>query len=144
MEVKPGIGIGLVKFGMNKEEVESLFGKPNEVSIDEEDDNKEIWTFNDKKMRLSFYADEGYRLGYIESSNLALEINGKKLLGKKIDAVKKEFLNQKIKDWEHEKYPFFSICFNEDYYISLHESYGEITEVSIGVPFKNDDEFQWP
>ena len=89
MEVKPGIGIGLVKFGMNKEEVESLFGKPNEVSIDEEDDNKEIWTFNDKKMRLSFYADEGYRLGYIESSNLALEINGKKLLGKKIVCEKR-------------------------------------------------------
>ena len=144
MEVKPGIGIGLVKFGMDKEEVEFLFGEPSEKEIDQEDENKEIWIFNDEKMRLSFYPDEDYKLGYIETSNPELEFNGKKLLGLKIEEAKHEFVNRRIESWEQDKYSSFSVEFNEDYYLSLHQSYGELTEIHMGVPFKNDDEYQWP
>jgi len=144
MEVKPGIGIGLIKFGMNREEVEFLFGEPSEINTDAEDDNKIIWVYNDEKMRLSFYVDEAYKLGYIETSSPLLKLSGEHLIGNKVDTAKKGFLNQKIENWETEKYPSFSTYFNEDFYLSLHESYGAITEVHMGVPFKNEEEFQWP
>jgi hypothetical protein len=35
MEIKPGIGIGQIKFGIFKEELVTLLGKPNSIKEDE-------------------------------------------------------------------------------------------------------------
>ncbi len=70
-------GIDKLLFGMKQKDVEAIYGKPNKQFNDE--DANIIYLYNDKKLRLTFYADENFRLGYILTRNIESTILNKKL-----------------------------------------------------------------
>jgi hypothetical protein len=145
MEVKLGIGLGELKFGMKLPEVEDLLGRFDEHKIDKDDNNKLVYVFNEKKIRLTFYQSEKKRLGYIETSNPSVSFNGIQFFEKNIDFVKREIFGNNIKDWILDEYFSFKSHFNEEYYFSLHSEYEKTTNLELGVPFMNNsEEYKWP
>jgi hypothetical protein len=82
--------------------VERLYGKPDLI-FDDEDDNT-IVLYNSLKCRLTFYADEDFKLGYIIVSNPEATLWGQKILGSpfskigKLFLIKKDFKNLKKND----------------------------------------------
>jgi hypothetical protein len=42
-----------------------------------------------------------------------------------------------------EDYNSFVTYISEEYWLVLNVEYDEVTDIELGVPFKNDDEYDW-
>jgi hypothetical protein len=144
MNLELGIGIGNIKFGIKQNNVKHLLGSPDEIRIDGEEENRTIWVYNEKKLRLTFYKDEEDKLGYIETSNSKLIFKKKIIISKSVKKVKEEVLKGFIEEWEIEKHHSFTTHFNETWWITLTEEYNEIVSIELGVPFLDDETYNWP
>jgi beta-xylosidase len=131
-------GIDKLLFGMKQKDVEAIYGKPNKQFNDE--DANIIYLYNDKKLRLTFYADENFRLGYILTRNIESTILNKKIIGRNIDVVKNEL---SFKNWEQEDFDSLENHFNESNWLILQTEFNEIVGAEIGAIINDNDEFEW-
>ena len=141
MEAKLKFGIDKLLFGMKQDNVESIYGKPDFKYFDEE--KNIILGYNSLQSRLTFYADEDFRLGYLTSVSENLSFFGTKIIGKTKDEVFSVFKSNKIEKWEKEIEDGVEMLFNEDHWIFLHFDYNQLIKVEIGAVFNNQDEFDW-
>ena len=144
MNIKFEIGIDKLRLGFKESDVKSILGNPDSIKSHEDAENKIIWIFNEKKIRLTFYRDEEGKLGYIETANPKLKLNDFSIINSNIEFVKETFAQKEIRDWEKEEYHSFTTYFNEKFWITLHVSYEVVTSLEIGVPFLTDEEYKWP
>lgn len=144
MLLKLGIGIDKIKFGMICSEIENILGKPDRIRIDQDDEHRLFWDFNKPKIRLSFYQREDDKLGYIETSNPNILFNGHRIINSHVDFVKSVVFKDLSSKWELDEYHSFSVYFYEKYWLTLHVEYDKVTNLEIGVTFKDDDEYNWP
>ncbi|MFA6401982.1 MAG: hypothetical protein WCX31_10205 [Salinivirgaceae bacterium] len=83
--IEIGIGIGPLRFGMEREEAKKLMGEPDEVEeYDETEDmlgRSEIWHYDDQEISLSFEEGEEWTLVAIATSSEDVTIAGKKMIG---------------------------------------------------------------
>jgi hypothetical protein len=138
MKLNPKNGIDKLLFGMKQKDVEAHYGKPNKQFNDE--DANIIYVYNTEKMRLTFYEDEGFRLGYIISSNPELTLLEKKVIGNNVEEVKQDL---PFKTWEQEDFDSTENHFNESNWLTLQSEYGIIIRVEIGANINDKDEFDW-
>jgi len=141
MKLNPKYGIDKLLFGMTQKDVESLYGKADKQFKD--DDKNIILVYNQPKLRLTFYEDENFRLGYLISSNPELILFDKKVIGRPAAEVKQELLAQHFKSWEQEDFDLAENHFNEDHWLILQAEFGAIVKVEIGAIINNKDEFDW-
>ncbi len=134
-------GIDKLLFGMQQKDVIALYGKPNREYKDE-DDNV-IFAYNALKMRLTFYQDEAFKLGYIVASSPDLELFGNKVIGKIISEVKKEFATKGITKFTQEDFDTFENYFNEDHWFILQTEFDEVVKFEMGAIINDKDEFDW-
>jgi hypothetical protein len=139
MILKPKFGIDKLLFGMKQKDVEALYGKANKQFKDE--DGNQILVYNVLKMRLTFYEDEQFKLGYIIASNPDLQIDNKKLIGRNIADTKQDF--PQFKSYEVENFDLSENHFNEDNWIIFVTEFDEITKIEMGAIINNNDEFDW-
>ena len=144
MKITPKIGINNLKFGMSRNEVIEILGKPDRVVTDEYDENEEQLEWNELKLRLTFQLDENDRLTYFTSKNKDLEYNEQKVIGFDIQHVKDRTFSELINEWEIEEFELFQTHFDENNWLTLHSEFGEVCEFQMGVPFKNENEYDWP
>ena len=138
--VKPSLGLGDLVFGMKIHNVVEIIGNQFIKMID--DDNNHVYTYHKLQIRLTFYADEDFRLGYIVSNHPELKINNQLIIGQLTSEVKKEF--KQANTWETTTNEDYIIHhFNENIWIDLHEEFFIITKIEIGATIKNLDEFDW-
>lgn len=141
MKINLKSGIAELLFGMKEKDVTALYGAPSRTYKDE--DGNIIYLYNDKKLRLTFYADEDFRLGYLISSNPDLELKGNKILGQSW-ATLVPVLNQSgLKAFESEHFDSVENQFNEDNWIILQVEFGEVIRVELGAIINAKDEFDW-
>ncbi len=143
MELKPNSGLGEIKFGMQQSETEQILGPATRIRVDEDDESRLMLDFNQHKIRLIFFRDESNRLGYIETALPDLSYRGKAIIGRPVEEVL-ELLSDLEPDWEIENYRSFDSYFNELHWLTLFVEYGCVINVSMGVPFMNDEEYNWP
>ena len=141
MKINLKNGIDKLLFGMKQKDVIALYGKPNREYKDE-DDNL-IFAYNELKMRLTFYEDEDFRLGYIVASSPNLELFGNAIIGKKISEVQDQLKKNGIVKFTTEDFDNFENYFNEDNWFILQTEFDEVTKLEIGAIINNKDEFDW-
>lgn len=141
MKINLKNGIDRLLFGMKQNDVIALYGKPNR-NYKDEDDNV-IFAYNKLKMRLTFYKDEEFKMGYIVASSPDLELFEKKIIGKKISEVKKELTTKGIIKFAQEDFDTFENYFNEDNWIIFQTEFDEVVKFEIGAIINNKDEFDW-
>ncbi len=141
MEIKPKSGIDQLLFGMKRADVEAICGKPSGEFKD--DDNNIIWVYNNLKMRLTFYQDEDFRLGYIICANPKLTLFSQVVIGQEPEVVKSALKSHKFQSWEVEDFDITENHFNEDNWTILQSEFGEIIKVEIGAIINSKDEFDW-
>jgi hypothetical protein len=139
MELKPTIGIDLLKFGMKPKDVEKIYGKPSKNFHDE--DNNIIWVYENQKLRLTFYEEEDNKLGYITSASEELVFQKQNLIQQPIKKVLGYFKN--IPKWETETQDILTQYFHEDTWLFIHEEFGTVIKVEIGAIIKDLDTFDW-
>ncbi|MEF3078373.1 hypothetical protein [Winogradskyella poriferorum] len=144
MEIKPKIGFDKIKFGMFRNEIIEILGRPDRILTDEYDENEQKLEWNKLKIRLTFQLDENDRLTYLVSKNPNLNYAGQRLIGIETEIAKNKILKELATQWEVENYDFFQTHFHEPNWLTLHSEFGEIDEIEMGVPFKNKNEYDWP
>jgi hypothetical protein len=138
MKINLKNGIDLLLFGMKQADVKAIYGNPDKEFKD--DDKNVIYVYNEQKWRLTFYEDEGFRLGYIISSNPELTVLDRKVIGREIEEVKTEL---SFKSWEQENFDLAENHFNESNWLILQSEFGVIAKVEIGAIINDKDEFDW-
>lgn len=138
MKVNPKNGLDELLFGMKQSHVESFYGKPNKQFKDEE--GNVIYVYNKEKLRLTFYEDENFRLGYIITANPAALLLNNSVIGRDLEEVKKEL---PFNSWEQEDFDSTENHFNESNWLILQAEYGVIIRLELGAIIKDNDEFDW-
>lgn len=141
MKINPKTGIDKLVFGMLQKDVEEVYGKPDKISTDE-DDNK-ILQYNKQKIRLTFYEDEGFKLGYLITSNPELLLFDKKIIGRPISEVQKELEAAGWTKWEKEEFDTLENYFNEPNWTIFQAEFDEVVKVEIGAIINDKDEVEW-
>ncbi|NOR26919.1 MAG: hypothetical protein GQ540_00145 [Lutibacter sp.] len=84
-EIKPGFGLGNLKFGMSRAEVKLIIGEPSFIDkyshSDSNEDLTEAWEYDELKLSLSFDEEEDWKLLLISVSSKFYQLQGKKLVG---------------------------------------------------------------
>ncbi|MGL2967477.1 hypothetical protein [Flavobacterium sp. XGLA_31] len=138
MKINPKNGIDQLLFGMKQNDVEKRYGTPNKQFKDE--DGNIIYLYNSPKLRLTFYEDEDFRLGYIITSNSEATLLDKKIIGENLEKIKTEL---PFKSWEQEDFDSTENHFNESNWLILQAEFGEVIRVEIGAIINDNDEFDW-
>jgi hypothetical protein len=110
MDIKPGIGIGQIKFGISEEQLIAILGKPIFVKEGEYieksgDYSREL--FYQKDLSFTFDTEDSYRLGLITIRNSGHLLYGRDLIGLPMAFVK-SIISKKVseipkyKNWSHE------------------------------------------
>jgi hypothetical protein len=141
MKINLKNGIDNLLFGMKQNDVIALCGKPNR-NYKDEDDNV-IFAYNALKMRLTFYKDEEFKMGYIVASSADLELFGNSIIGKNINEAKKELAAKGITKFTQEEFDTYENYFNEDNWIILQTEFDEVVKFEIGAIINAKDEFEW-
>lgn len=138
MKIIPKKGVENILFGMKCKDVESILGKPSKM-LDDEDANK-IYLYNQHKLALTFYEDEGFRLGYITIADTATSLFGHKIMACNVADAKKNLAD--VQKWEFEDFDTFEHHFNEENWLILVVEFNEIVKIEIGALIVND-QFVW-
>lgn len=140
MNINPKNGVGELLFGMKQNHVEAILGKPNKQFRDE--DKNIICLYNEHKIRLTFYEDEEFRLGYIVVSKENSLLFGNPVIGRTVKEIVNELPEKQFKEWEVAEEDGIESTFNEDNWLIFLSEFGEITKVEVGAVITND-EFEW-
>ena len=138
MKLNPKNGIDQLLFGMKQKDVIALYGKPDKQF--EDDDSNIILLYNQAKLRLTFYEDEDFRLGYIITSNPEVTLLDKKVIGRNVAELKQEL---PFKSWEQEDFDSTENHFNESNWLILQSEFGIVIRIEIGSIINDKDEFDW-
>ena len=141
LKINPKEGIGELLFGMKQPHVENILGKPDTQYKDE--DKNIIYLYNAYKLRLTFYEDEDFRLGYMVTSHPDAELFGAQVIGKNTKEVLSQIPQKLVKEWENSYDEGLLNVFNEDNWIMLISEFDEIVKVEVGAIINRNDEFDW-
>lgn len=141
MKLDPKNGIEQLVFGMKTTDVLSVYGMPDREFIDEE--NNKIYLYNKQKMRLTFYEDEDFKLGYIICTHENLMFFNQKVIHSDINNFKTDLISKGLKQWETEVFDSMENHFNESNWLTLQCEFGLIIRVEIGAIFDQDDNMQF-
>ncbi len=78
--VVPHIGVGEIRFGMDRDGVRAILGDPAEVDAESVPD-WESWSYPDLGLEITFDADEEYRCTYLQVSHADYQVGGTTMLG---------------------------------------------------------------
>jgi hypothetical protein len=141
IEVKPKFGIDQLLFGMKVSDVKTIYDQPDLIYEDE--DGNQILSYYAFQWKLTFYEDEGFRMGYIVSTNPELTFKGATLINENAEEIIAFFKTSNIDSWEIKKIDGNTQFFNESNWLLLHEEFGKIIKIELGAVFNNKDEFDW-
>ena len=141
MKINLKNGIDKLVFGMKQSDVTALYGQPNS-NYNDEDDNV-IFAYNAQKMRLTFYKDEDFKLGYIVASSQNIELFGIKIMGKNINDVQSDMAKNGIAKFTQEAFDTFENYFHEATWIIFQTEFDEVVKFEIGAIINDKDEFEW-
>ena len=152
INITPGTGLGDIKFGMLREQVEKILGKPDhqEISMYEDENEKlDAWVYNDLSLDLSFEEAEDWRLVIISVSSDQYLLNGKSLIGLEMEELLDELNDEQIEDLEIEdlsskEAPDQKLISSEEHGINFWVNDGILEEIQWSPRIAEDNTIVWP
>ena len=149
-DIKPGIGLGNLKFGMSRAEVKLMLGEPSFIDkyshSDSDEDLTESWDYEDLELSLSFDEDEDWRLTMMSVTSKHYNLEGVSLIG-----LKEKYLLQKLEtfelgslDVEETETDGQKVIEVEEQSINFWLVDGVLDEIQWSPFFLDDDTIQWP
>jgi hypothetical protein len=152
-EIKPGYGLGSLKFGMTREEVQSLLGKPSFIDKYSHSDSKkdltESWQYDELLISLSFDEEEDWKLIMISVNDDFYELEGKSLIGMNQEELIEQLDKMKLGEWSIEDCSEDDsedqkVIEAEDKSINFWINDGVLDEIQWTPFFIDDDTIEWP
>jgi hypothetical protein len=154
-EIKPGTGLGAIRFGMSRDEVKKIAGQPDDIEKlpgfeEETNDSLESWHYDTHEFSLVFDADYDWRLVSIAVSDPYFTLFDTPIVGmEKPDLM--DFLNSHsieitgLEDVSDDENPDLELieCDDEGFMIWLEDD--EVIEIQILPDVEDDGEtLKWP
>ncbi|MGL1886447.1 MAG: hypothetical protein OCD76_08025 [Reichenbachiella sp.] len=151
-EIKPGYGLGELKFGMNRDEALSILGAPDEKEVHsytDDDDQTENWHYDELELSLGFDQEDDWRLVTISITSQDYEFNKIKIIGLTNEQFSSQEKSLKMNDLEHEdmstkESPAHELISSESLGINFWLDEGLISEVQWGPLLIDDETIKWP
>lgn len=143
MEIKVGIGIENIVFGMSEEEVKNILGDPDKIN-EYKDINIINYYYNLKMINLEFDKDEGNRLCSIEVNNPKMTIFGNNAFYKTKEEIEMYLRDNGYFDFEYEDYDTFETLFCEEIWITFKIELNRVRSIEFGPLFNDSDDIIWP
>lgn len=153
MEIKPGIGVGLIKFGINEQELEKILGKPKLVKegeyVENSGDLNLEWVYPNG-ISFTFDKEDDYRLGIISIRNNGFKLFGRDLIGLPFEAVraymsKQSFEIPRQEDWSSEESPNHVLLDYDSIELFLWFNDDILEEIQFSYQFLADNNtINWP
>jgi hypothetical protein len=147
--IVPGVGFGTLKFGMSEEEVIKKIGKPDEIEVQEMDDEESIniYYYDDLGVSMSFDSMEDFRLVEFafDDSRYTMEKDFFPGMSKDLFLENADKLGDyDMEDVSGEDTDVAELYVFEDKNINVWVKDGVVDTIQIG-PFWSDDEnVAWP
>lgn len=142
-EIKPGFGLGSIEFGLTRDELKKLIGKPSETELynlsDEEGDGSEAWHFDELEMSVSFEEFFDWQLVSIAVSGEEFTLNGEKLIGKDKATVLGILEDMNLGDIEVDEDAEIDMFSIPELNINFWFEEDELSEIQWGPLFSDDD-----
>ena len=148
--VLPGKGFETLRFGLNKEQVERIIGKPDEIEMIKLDDNDdkesiEAWHYDQSNFSISFDEHDDWRMGNISANNPNLVIEGVKFMNLSVlEAVnqidKLDLGDFEVQDMEDGQ----KVIALYDNFINMWVDNDQIVEIQWSPFLDDEDEPIWP
>jgi len=152
-EIKIGQGLGEIKFGMTKSEVEKKLGKPDGIEeysyTETEENNTESWHYDELEVSFSFDEEDDWELGAMSVTSKDYLFNGEKLIGKTEEEVLNFITSIYPEDIKHEfttydDDPERVLVSFEDLSLSFWFMNDVLEEIEWAVLWDEDDMQIWP
>jgi len=152
-EIIAGQGLGVVKFGMTREQVTMILGKADEEEqfsySDEDDDLTEAWHYDEHDISLTFDQQELWRLVTIAVSGGDYKFQGKNLIGLDSEALvitlqELGHKNLETEDVSDDETPNHIVISHEESGMVFWLENNEVTEIQFGPMFVNEETIDWP
>jgi hypothetical protein len=140
--ISPGIGLDKLAFGMNRDEVSQIIGKPDETDMDtEEGFTSEMWIYSGKNITLFFEGEDLPVLVCVEAFNPDTLLFGEKVFGMTersiIDMMQKN--GYKEVDTEDENWGERRVSF-DDAMIDFYFENGKLNTVNWSIITEDDED----
>lgn len=96
-------GFDDLRFGMSREEVKSVLGEPDEVTVPEEDDTMEVWHYDELEVSVSFEEEEEWSVYTIATTSQEAMLDGEQLIGLKALALVNKLKGMGMTDLQFEE-----------------------------------------
>ncbi|RXP46610.1 hypothetical protein EC396_13895 [Lutibacter sp. HS1-25] len=152
-EIKLGIGLGPVRFGMTKAEVKLILGEPSNAETfsysDSDEDLTECWDYQDLELTLNFDEEEDWRLTMISVTSKFYELEGVSLIGLNgedllAQLTKLNIGNVEIEDFSEEDVFDNELIEIEDKSLSFWLNDDVLDEIQWTPFFIDEDTLDWP
>ncbi len=142
-DIKPGMGLGNIEFGMSREDLKALLGNPEEIEkynlSEEEGDNSEAWHYDEFELSASFEEFYDWQLVSIAVSGEDYKLHGKKLIGKDkatVLDILEDLAIGKITEETEEDLDMISI---EEMNLNFYFEDEELSEIQFGPIFEDEE-----
>lgn len=146
-DIRLGKGLGKIKFGLTRDEVEELIGEPEEVEESDEEDEfeHEAWNYWEEGYSLYFDKEDDYRLSCIETANREVQLWDERIFEMSQDQLKTLFADHGIENPEEEEMEGGETRISyESEMIDLYFDEDQLIAVNFGVFIDDNLEVKWP
>ena len=153
IDIKSGIGLGDIKFGVSREDLKGLIGEPDEVEnytlTGDEEDQTESWHYDELELSVSFLKKDAWKLVSLTSSSEDSIFKGIELIGLSQKQLKEELSNLAVKDLQFEdcsseETPNLELVYSMQEGMNFWLEEGVVTDVEWGVKYLSEEEIDWP
>ena len=154
-EIKSGVGLGSLSFGMSKDDVKGILGEPNETEVssfvDEDDDEVQLetWHYDDLEMSVGFDEEEDWKLISLGVTSESYTLFEKSLIGLSKEEVATELKGVEVTDLVLEDIEAIEESSNEllsseKLGINFWFDQDVLSEIQWGPKFNEDESIVWP
>lgn len=151
--IQPGIGLGSVKFGMTRDQVEAILGEPGEKEMfsytGDDDDIAELWHYDELELSASFDEEDDWRLVTLSVTGEDYLLEDMPVIGLTQEALRATLLKMDIDDLEYEdlssaENPSHELIASDDYGLNFWLDNGIVSEIQWIPDFLDDENIDWP
>jgi hypothetical protein len=81
LTIRPGVGVGDLRFGATRDEVRAAAGEPAEILPSDEESGSELWVYEAAAAAIGFAVDQNLRFVSCETYSMKATFNGETLVG---------------------------------------------------------------
>lgn len=143
MEIKIGVGLDNIVFGMSQEDVKNLLGTPDKVSYTEWSYGV-VLTFNKIMTKFKFDEKEDLKLVSIETFYSDVIMLDQRVIGKEKSELETLLQSFGFSKLEYEEYDFFETIHCDNVDATFEFEFNRLRGIEFSPLFNSDEQIIWP